>query len=171
MSTTICRGTATSAIWKVTYRPWLTTSKDNHAFLTGEFLQSLQAMPDRQRRRFYEGIYQAEIDGAGSPVTPENTRPTASKYRVLNFPIDARAHNAREGGEVDSKPWPTDQVERWPIDRLIPSTNITRTASASAIGVLTEFCSTALSSRSSSPREWWVFSVPIGTSIRSAGIS
>jgi hypothetical protein len=38
--------------------------KDNHAFLTEEFLQSLQAMPDRQRRRFYEGIYQAEIDGA-----------------------------------------------------------------------------------------------------------
>ena len=37
---------------------------------------------------------------------------------------------------------------------------------ASAIGVLTEFCSTALSSRSSSPREWRVFSVPIGTSIR-----
>jgi hypothetical protein len=40
------------------------------------------------------------------------------------------------------------------------------TASASAIGVLTEFCSTALSSRSSSPREWWGFSVPIDTSIR-----
>ena len=38
--------------------------KDNRAFLTEEFLQSLQAMPDRQRRRFYEGIYQAEIDGA-----------------------------------------------------------------------------------------------------------
>ena len=38
--------------------------KDNRAFLTEEFLQSLQARPDRQRRRFYEGIYQAEIDGA-----------------------------------------------------------------------------------------------------------
>src|SRR5580704_17955602 len=38
--------------------------QDNRAFLTEEFLQSLQAVPDRQRRRFYEGIYQAEIDGA-----------------------------------------------------------------------------------------------------------
>jgi phage terminase large subunit-like protein len=38
--------------------------KDNRAFLTEEFLQSLQAMPDRQRRRFYEGIYQAAIDAA-----------------------------------------------------------------------------------------------------------
>ena len=38
--------------------------KDNRAFLSEAFLQSLQAMPDRQRRRFYEGIYQAEIDGA-----------------------------------------------------------------------------------------------------------
>ena len=38
--------------------------KDNRAFLSEEFLRSLQAMPDRQRRRFYEGIYQAEIDGA-----------------------------------------------------------------------------------------------------------
>ena len=38
--------------------------KDNHAFLTEEFLRSLQAMPDRQRRRFYDGVYQSEIDGA-----------------------------------------------------------------------------------------------------------
>lgn len=38
--------------------------KDNAYHLTPEFLDALQAMPDRQRRRFYEGVFQNEIDGA-----------------------------------------------------------------------------------------------------------
>jgi hypothetical protein len=38
--------------------------KDNLANLSPEFLASLEAMPERQRRRFFEGIYQADIDGA-----------------------------------------------------------------------------------------------------------
>ena len=38
--------------------------KDNHAFLTEEFLRSLQAMPDRQRRRFYEGIDEEDADAS-----------------------------------------------------------------------------------------------------------
>jgi phage terminase large subunit-like protein len=38
--------------------------KDNRAYLSQDFLDSLQAMPERQRKRFYEGVYQAEIDGA-----------------------------------------------------------------------------------------------------------
>jgi hypothetical protein len=35
-------------------------------------------------------------------------------------PIDAGAHNAREGGEFERETWPADQVERWPISKLIP---------------------------------------------------
>ena len=38
--------------------------KDNRYHLSQEFLDSLQAMPERQRKRFYEGVYQADIDGA-----------------------------------------------------------------------------------------------------------
>jgi terminase large subunit-like protein len=38
--------------------------KDNAYHLSQEFLDSLLAMPERQRKRFYEGVYQAEIDGA-----------------------------------------------------------------------------------------------------------
>ena len=38
--------------------------KDNRANLSPAFLSSLEAMPPRQRARFYEGVYQAEIDGA-----------------------------------------------------------------------------------------------------------
>src|ERR1700730_16855825 len=49
-----------SQVWQYAF----INPKDNHACLTEEFLRSLQAMPDRQRRRFYDGVYQSEIDGA-----------------------------------------------------------------------------------------------------------
>jgi hypothetical protein len=38
--------------------------KDNRHYLSDEFLKSLQAMPERHRKRFDEGVYQADIDGA-----------------------------------------------------------------------------------------------------------
>jgi hypothetical protein len=38
--------------------------KDNRYYLTPEFLSSLEDMPERQRRRFFEGVFQSEIDGA-----------------------------------------------------------------------------------------------------------
>jgi hypothetical protein len=44
----------------------------------------------------------------------------------------ARALCAREGGEV----WPADQVERWPIDRLIPYAKNSRTHSKAQIAQL-----------------------------------
>ncbi|WP_316227836.1 phage terminase large subunit [Bradyrhizobium sp. SZCCHNR3015] len=37
---------------------------DNAANLTPEFIASLDALPEKQRRRFYEGIYVAEVEGA-----------------------------------------------------------------------------------------------------------
>ena len=37
---------------------------DNAANLSRDYLDSLAALPDRQRRRFYEGQYVAELDGA-----------------------------------------------------------------------------------------------------------
>lgn len=37
---------------------------DNRANLSPEFLASLEALPEKQRRRFFEGRYVAEIDGA-----------------------------------------------------------------------------------------------------------
>ena len=39
---------------------------------------------------------------------------------------------AREGGDE----WPADQVERWPIDRLIPYAKISRTHSEAQIAQL-----------------------------------
>ncbi len=38
--------------------------RDNRAYLSQDFLESLSALPPRQRKRFEEGIYQAEVDGA-----------------------------------------------------------------------------------------------------------
>ena len=69
--------------------------KDNHAFLTEEFLRSLQAMPDRQRRRFYDGVYQSEIDGAlwtfesieHARCTPDDVPADLKRGRRRNRPI------------------------------------------------------------------------------------
>ena len=38
--------------------------RDNAANLTAEYLQSLERLPERQRRRFFEGVYIDDIDGA-----------------------------------------------------------------------------------------------------------
>lgn len=38
--------------------------RDNEANLSSEYLAELAALPERQRRRFLEGLYVAEIDGA-----------------------------------------------------------------------------------------------------------
>ena len=37
---------------------------DNGAYLSKEFLASLANLPDKQRKRFYEGVYVDEVDGA-----------------------------------------------------------------------------------------------------------
>lgn len=46
------------------YRSLYLNPSDNAANLTPEFLASLQALPEKQRRRFFEGRYVAEVDGA-----------------------------------------------------------------------------------------------------------
>ncbi|MGB6536473.1 MAG: hypothetical protein WBF58_10990, partial [Xanthobacteraceae bacterium] len=37
---------------------------DNEANLSSEYLKNLQALPERQRKRFFEGVYVDELDGA-----------------------------------------------------------------------------------------------------------
>jgi hypothetical protein len=37
---------------------------DNAANLSGDFLRSLENLPEKQRKRFYEGVYVDEVDGA-----------------------------------------------------------------------------------------------------------
>lgn len=46
------------------YRRAFVNPNDNAENLTPEFLASLANLPERQRRRFYEGVYVDEIDGA-----------------------------------------------------------------------------------------------------------
>ncbi|MCJ2084616.1 phage terminase large subunit [Methylobacterium sp. E-005] len=46
------------------YRRTFINPNDNSANLSPEFLASLANLPDKQRRRFYEGQYVAEVDGA-----------------------------------------------------------------------------------------------------------
>jgi terminase large subunit-like protein len=46
------------------YRYAYANPQDNAENLTPEMLEELDALPERQRKRFYEGVYQAEIDGA-----------------------------------------------------------------------------------------------------------
>jgi ParB-like chromosome segregation protein Spo0J len=43
-------------------------------------------------------------------------RPKGSNSRKTR----ARIMRAREGGEIGSETWPADQVERWPLSKLIP---------------------------------------------------
>jgi len=38
--------------------------RDNEINLSKEYLQSLERLPERQRRRFYEGVYVDDLDGA-----------------------------------------------------------------------------------------------------------
>ena len=42
--------------------------KENSSNLSPEYLESLKNLPDRQRRRFYDGEFSAEIDGALWPM-------------------------------------------------------------------------------------------------------
>jgi phage terminase large subunit-like protein len=46
------------------YRRAFLNPPDNVANLSKEFLASLTNLPERQRRRFYEGVYTDEVDGA-----------------------------------------------------------------------------------------------------------
>ena len=58
---------------------------------------------------FVGGVGREQRNVRQQPLTPE---------QKANSPLRrGRIMRAREGGEVA---WPADQVERWPIDRLIP---------------------------------------------------
>jgi hypothetical protein len=46
------------------YKRMFLNPRDNAANLSPEFLAELEAMPERQRKRFYEGVYVDEVDGA-----------------------------------------------------------------------------------------------------------
>jgi phage terminase large subunit-like protein len=63
---------------------------DNEANLSKEFLASLKNLPEKQRKRFYEGVYVDEIDGAlwnyetieSNRCTPEDI-PTEKRAAVV----------------------------------------------------------------------------------------
>ena len=46
------------------YRHIFLHPKDNAANLTPEFLKSLEALPEKQRKRFWDGVYVDEVEGA-----------------------------------------------------------------------------------------------------------
>ncbi len=46
------------------YRYARINPRDNAQYLSEEMLAELDALPERQRKRFYEGTYQTEVDGA-----------------------------------------------------------------------------------------------------------
>lgn len=46
------------------YRRMFINPEDNAENLSPEFLASLRSLPEKQRRRFYDGLYVAEVDGA-----------------------------------------------------------------------------------------------------------
>lgn len=50
------------------YASFFLNPRDNAKNLSPEFLRSLETLPERQRKRFYDGVYSAEIDGALWPV-------------------------------------------------------------------------------------------------------
>lgn len=46
------------------YEAFYLNPRDNAVNLSPEFLRSLETLPERQRKRFYDGVYSTEIDGA-----------------------------------------------------------------------------------------------------------
>lgn len=50
------------------YAAMFINPQDNAGNLSPEFLSALENLPERQRRRFYEGVFTAEIDGALWPI-------------------------------------------------------------------------------------------------------
>lgn len=50
------------------YQAFFINPGDNAQNLTPEFLRSLETLPERQRKRFYEGVYINDIDGALWPL-------------------------------------------------------------------------------------------------------
>lgn len=46
------------------YKRMFMNPEDNRENLSTEFIEELNSLPDRQRKRFYEGVYVDEVDGA-----------------------------------------------------------------------------------------------------------
>jgi phage terminase large subunit-like protein len=74
--------------------------RDNQANLSKEYIESLAALPERQRRRFYEGVYVDESDGAlWTYDTIERCRAPRPPDEVLQrvvVAVDASGASGRE---------------------------------------------------------------------------
>ena len=68
--------------------------RDNADNLSAEYLQSLQRLPERQRKRFFEGVYIDDLDGALFSYE------IIARSRVHEFPPARRTPRRRRGRSV-----------------------------------------------------------------------
>jgi len=81
--------------------------KDNAHNLSKEFLASLQNLPERQRKRFYDGVYVDEVDGAlwtyelleGTRCEPEDI--PESKRAAVVVAVDPSGASSKEDESAD----------------------------------------------------------------------
>lgn len=66
---------------------------DNAQNLSPETLQELQGLPERQRKRFYEGLYGTEVDGALWPAE------LIAKCRIEGILVSEVSEIVRKGGD------------------------------------------------------------------------
>lgn len=82
---------------------------DNRANLSPEFLASLETLPEKQRRRFFEGRYVAEIDGAlwtldlieRQRLDPSEYQPGSRDLRRIIVAVDPSGASAPEDTRSD----------------------------------------------------------------------
>jgi Phage terminase large subunit len=86
---------------------------DNVANLSKEFLASLENLPEKQRKRFYEGVYIDEVDDAlwnyetikSNRCTPEDI-PTEKRAAVV-VALDPSGAAGRDDFGADESAWPS----------------------------------------------------------------
>jgi phage terminase large subunit-like protein len=82
--------------------------KDNRHYLDEAYLKSLEAMPERQRKRFYDGVYQAQVDGAlwtfeaieAARCTPEDVPKTLRRVVVAIDPSGTKGEEDERSDDV-----------------------------------------------------------------------
>jgi hypothetical protein len=62
------------------YRYARINPQDNAQNLSAEMIAELEALPDRQRRRFFEGVYQTEVDGMPVRKPPSVLQPKRRRH-------------------------------------------------------------------------------------------
>jgi Terminase large subunit, T4likevirus-type, N-terminal len=104
---------------------------DNVANLSKEFLASLENLPEKQRKRFYEGVYIDEVDDAlwnyetieSNRCTPEDI-PTEKRAAVV-VALDPSGAAGRDDFGADESAWPSvargNEAGRWIPMKSMPA--------------------------------------------------